>query len=223
MHGSESLSREVFRSVTFVLFLKCILNQFRSAPCKVLQIFDKHVPMFCAWCASCLASCYKASHSKGRLNHPPPQYSAGTCSDSSPYHGDEKHSVQLLLSHSRIIVDHVQICVNVHSQFMWNHCQFQTWKRWKHNKHVHKTSMAKPQSPPPIWPPALVLVPPFPFSRPSAALLRRRSWQSWLAAVLRELLLWKNSCHSGRKRTTLRDWNLSTIDIHVYIDGCKMM
>ena len=113
------------------LLKMCIPNQFRSAPCKVLQIFDKHVPMFCAWCASCLASCYKASHSKGRLNHPPPQYSAGTCSDSSPYHGDEKHSVQLLLSHSRIIIHHVQICVNVHSQFMWNHCQFQTWKRVK--------------------------------------------------------------------------------------------
>ena len=77
--------------------------------------------------------------------------------------------------------------------------------------------MTKPQSPPPIWPPALVLVPPFPFSRPSAALPRRRSWQSWLAAVLPELLLWKNSYHSGKKRTNLRDWYLSTIDTNVYI------
>ena len=87
--------------------------------------------MFCAWCASCLASCYKASHSKDRLNHPPPQCSvAGTCSDSTPYHRDEKHSAELLLSHSRIIVHCVQICVNVHPQFMWNQCQFLTWKRW---------------------------------------------------------------------------------------------
>lgn len=91
-------------------------------------------------------------------------------------------------------------------------------KKVKHTSNMFKKrSMAKAQSPPPIWPPALVLVPPFPFSRPSAELPRRRSWQSWLAAVLLELLLWKNSYHSGRKRTTLRDWYLYTIDVNIYI------